>query len=170
MKRLPFLAILLALICVYLPVLVRADAANATRQAIQSRYDRFDRAYMKKDFKSAAQVFTPECVLKLNSEGRTMTAVRVVQGMEAVSKSLTISQAKTRILSVKPIKYGYEVAAVWSGNSAYIPANGSKEDPPRRSRAKQTVLDTWKKTDTGWQIAHRVIEEADDDTPPKTQK
>jgi hypothetical protein len=166
MKPHRFLSVLLALVFV-LPVVVRADAVQDARRAIQSRYDQFDRAYMKKDFRTVAEVFTPKCMLKLSGEGRSMSASRVIQGMEALSRSLTISHARTQILSVNAAGTEYEVTAVWTGNSTYVPVSKSKEDPARRSRTKQNVRDTWQKTDKGWQIRQRIIEDAEEDTQPK---
>ena len=169
MKPYPLFSVLLALAFV-LPIAVRADPAQDARQAIQSRYDQFDRAYMKKNFKTLAEGFTPKCRMKLNGEGRSMSASGVIQGMEALSRSLTISHARTHILSVKATGTEYEVIAVWSGDSAYVPLSKSKEDPARRSRTKQNVRDTWQKTDKGWQIRQRIIEEAEDDTQPNAKK
>ncbi|HLK55307.1 MAG TPA: nuclear transport factor 2 family protein, partial [Chthonomonadaceae bacterium] len=149
---------------------VGADAVQDAQRAIQSRYDQFDRAYMNKDFKSVAEVFTSDCVLKLQSEGRTMSAPRVIKGMEALSTSLTISHAKTHINAIIATRSGFEVNATWTAHSDYIPTFRSQEDHPRRSRVKQTYHDTWKKTDKGWQIAYRTIEEDEDDKQPRAKK
>jgi hypothetical protein len=169
MKPHPFFSVLLTLVFV-LPVVVRADAVQDARQAIQSRYDQLDRAYMKKDFKTVTEVFTPKCMLRLNGEGRSMSASRVIKGMEALSRSLTISHARTHILSVNAAGTEYEVIAVWTGESTYVPVSKSKEDPARHSRTKQNVRDTWQKTDQGWQIRQRIIEEDEDDNQPNAKK
>lgn len=153
-----------------LPALVRADAAREARSAIQSQYDAFDRAYMKKDFKTVAGVFAPDCVFTLESEGRRMKVSRVLQGMEALSTSLTISRARTHIGSVKATESGFDVSAVWTGNAAYAPSVRSKDDPARHTRAKQSYQDTWKKTDRGWRIIRRIIEGDDDKQPDKKNK
>jgi hypothetical protein len=167
MKRFRVVLLLLVAVVALSQGGVGADAGQDAKRAIQSRYDQFDRAYMRKDFKTVAQVFTPKCMMKLNGEGRSMSAARVIQGMEALSRSLTISHARTHILSVNLVGTEYEVTAIWTGNSTYIPVSQSKEDPARRTRTKQNVRDTWQKTDKGWQIRQRIIEDAEDDAQPK---
>ena len=169
MKRSSFFSLLLMLTFAGFSVAVLADAAQEARRSIQARYDQFDRSYMKKDFKGVSEVFTPECIFKLNGEGRSMAAIRVIKGMEAVSKNLTISHARTRILSVKSTPKGLEISAAWTGDSAYAPSVASKDDPPRRAKVKQTVHDTWKQTEKGWQIIGRVIQD-DDDASPNANK
>ena len=168
MKPHQFSSVLLALVFI-LPGVVRADPVQETRRVIQSRYDQFDRAYMKKEFKAVAEIFAPKCMMKLNGEGRSMSARRVIKGMEALSNSLTISHARTHILSVKTSGSEYEVIAVWTGESTYVPVSKSKEDPARRSKTKQNVCDIWQKTDNGWQIRQRIIKDAEDDTQPNTK-
>lgn len=156
MRIIRLFAALLALVAV--APLARADADKEARKGIQARYDQFDRAYMKKDFKSVGEVFAPDCVLKLSSENRTMQISRVFQGMQVVSKSLTVSHAKTQIASLKALEGGYEVDAIMTGDTVYAPPIVSKEDPPRRAKTRQLVHDTWKKTKKGWQIVRRIIE------------
>ncbi|MGI4791846.1 MAG: nuclear transport factor 2 family protein [Janthinobacterium lividum] len=158
MTRLTFVCAIVLSALVLSPSHVYAQSQADVRQAIQARYDQFDRAYMKKDFPSVGKVFTPDCVMELQGEGRSMNAPRVIKGMRAVSKFLTVSHAKTRIVSVKPQGSAYAVSAVWTGDSSYIPAKGAQDDRPRHSRTQQAYLDTWKKTGTGWQIAHRSIQ------------
>ena len=137
---------------------VCAQAPAGVRQAIQARYNQFDRAYMQKDFRSVGEVFTGGCLMKLQSENRSMKAPRVIQGMQAVSKSLTVTHARTRILSVQPEGAAYAVSAVWSGDSSYLAVRGAQDDHPRRGRTQQTFRDTWKKTGAEWQIVQRIIQ------------
>lgn len=170
MKRFHFAAGLLFLVLGAVPCLVHANDESDARQAIQCRYDKFDSAYMKKEFTGVAEVFSPECTMRLVGEGRTLKALSVIKGMKSVSRSLTVSHARTRILSLKPAGSHFEVAAVWTADSVYSPTNHSKEDPPRRSRAKQMFQDTWAKTGSGWQITGRIIEESEDDTKSKSKK
>lgn len=153
---------LLALASVAPPVVVvRADTAPNAQRLLQARYDQFDRAYMKKDFTAIASFFAPDCTLTLAGEKRSMKAPRVVSGMKALSGSLTVSHAKTRIVSIAPAGDGYIVDAAWTGYSVYAPARKAKDDPARRSWTKQRYRDTWKKTNRGWQITLRIIQEAD---------
>jgi uncharacterized protein (TIGR02246 family) len=170
MNRVSFVPVLVALVLLRLPAVVRADAPQDARRAIQARYDLFNRACMHKDFKTVGEVFTPDCLLTLVSEGRSMKASQMVAGMKALSKSLTVSRAKTQILSMKSTGNGYEVAAVWTGYSVYAPAKKAVDDPARQSSTKQNVRDTWQKTDKGWQIVKRLIVEPDDDARPQTKK
>lgn len=134
-----------------------AKAPAGVRQAIQARYNQFDHAYMRKDFQSVGKVFTADCVLRLESENRTMSAPRVVLGMQAVSKALTVSHARTRILSVQPQGAAYAVSAIWTGDSSFTPAPGTQDDQPRHGKTQQTYQDTWKKTGAAWQIVQRII-------------
>src|SRR5215470_278446 len=68
-----------------LPLSVSADRESDARPKIQSRYDQFNKAYTKKDFKTVSEIFSPDCVMKLNSEGRSMKASRAIMFMKAVS-------------------------------------------------------------------------------------
>src|SRR5690349_1141427 len=170
MKTIRLAAALLVPALAVIPCLVRANDEKDARQAIQARYNQFDSAYMKKDFKSVAEVFAPDCNMKLVGEGRPMKASRVVKGMVALSRSLTISHSRTRIVSLSSVGDHLEVNAVWTGESAYTSANHSKEDPSRRAKAKQVLHDTWARTDRGWQITRRIIEDSDDGQPSQEKK
>lgn len=149
-----------------------AQGDSAARKAIQSRYDDYNRAYMKKDFKKVGEMFSSDCVFFLGGEGRSMKASRALKGMEAMAGSLTIKNAKTRIVSIVAKGEQYEVVAAWSGHSNYVSSiKGSKEDPPRQADSKQAYRDTWKKTDKGWQIVGRIIgQDVDDVKPPAPPK
>jgi ketosteroid isomerase-like protein len=151
----------------------RAESEREAQKAIQARYNEFDRAYMRKDFAKVREVFTPDCVFHLGTEGRSMKAERALKGMEALSKALTVSHAKTVVSSVNAKGRDFDVVAIWSGDSKYVPVSKSKEDPPRQAKTKQAYRDRWKKTQKGWQITDRIIgNDADDVTtpsaPPKT--
>ena len=128
------------------------------RTAIQARYDQFDRAYMRKDFKGVGSIFTAGCLLKLKGENRSMTAPRAVQGIQAVSKALTVTHAVTHIVSVTAQGDAFLVSAVWSRDSAYVPPVGTQDDKPRHGKTHQAYSDTWRKTKNEWQIVQRIIE------------
>jgi hypothetical protein len=138
---------------------VRAGSDAAARRAIQGRYDQFDRAYVKKEFQRVEAVFAPSCRLTRVGDDHSMKATRLLQGMKALSKALTVSQSKTRIVSIAPVKEGFAVRAVWTATSVYAPpgASGSAERPKPKP-VSQKYRDTWAKTGQGWQIVQRVIE------------
>ena len=171
MKSVRIAALLLVLGLSALPGVVRANDDPDARESIQLRYNLFNTAYMNKDFKTIAGIFSPKCSMKLVGEGRSMAIAKVMKGMESVSKSLTVSHAKTRIVSFRKSADGHcQVDAVWTANSDYSPVNHSKEDPARHSKSKQMYRDTWEPTSTGWQITGRIIRDADDDEKPKLKK
>jgi hypothetical protein len=93
--------------------------------------------------------------------------------MAALSKGLTVSNAKTRIVSIEAKGEEFVVVATWEGDSKYVsPVEGSKEDPPRKGKGRQAYRDTWKRTENGWQITNRDIGQDVDDlkgqpAPPK---
>jgi ketosteroid isomerase-like protein len=149
-------------ILVTLPI-ARAETEKDAHSAIQARYDEFNRAYMKKDFKAVAAVFDPECSVTFKNGKKSIKSAVLVQSMQAVSSRLTVSHATTRIVSIKADGDAYVVAAVWTGDSSYVPPLGSKDDPPRSSKTEQSVSDTWKKSGKGWRIVQRIIEGADPD-------
>ena len=155
MTRSVFMIACLTLVCA--PGAVRAASPAEVRVAIQAQYNQFDRAYARKDFKSVGKVFTTDCVLRLKDDNRSMSAPRVIQGMLSVSKALTVSHAQTRIVSVTAQGDKYEVSAVWTGDSVYVPAKGTQDDKPRSGKTRQAYHDTWRKTKNGWQIAGRII-------------
>jgi hypothetical protein len=162
MRRIAFALSLAAIIAASAPL--RAAPEQEARKAIQARYDEFNRAYMKKDFKAVADVFDPECMLKTKGEGsRSMKVERMLEDMQAVSQRLTVSNAKTRIVSIKAVGDAYEVSAAWTGESSYVPPKGSKDDPPRSGKTEQTTSDTWKRSEKGWRIVQRVLERDDKD-------
>ena len=140
------------------PAVVRAQSEREVQTAIQARYDEYNRAYMKKDYKALAEVFDPAFTLKSKGEGSgSMKLAPMLQRMELVSQRLTVSNAKTRIVSIKAVGDAYEVSAVWTGDSSYVPPKGSQDDPPRSGKAEQTFTDTWKKSEKGWWIVERRL-------------
>jgi hypothetical protein len=163
--RLP--AWILALILIGACGACQADGTKGARAEIQSRYDAFNRAYIKKDFKTVGETFSADCVMKLSGEGRSMKAARAVGGMQAVSKSLTVSNVRTQIISIKADADTFQVNAIWSADSKYVPIYGAKDDPPRQGTTKQFYQDTWKRVDGAWRITRRTIGDADDEKPAK---
>src|SRR5262249_32005101 len=142
---------------------VRAETELDARKAIQARYDEFNRAYMQKNFKALADVFDPDCKVNTNGEGsKSMKVDRMLQTMQVVSQRLTVSHAKTRIVSIKAVDHNYEVIAVGTGDSSYVPPKGTKDDPPRSGKTEQTTSDTWKKSEKGWRIVKRVLQRDND--------
>src|SRR5262249_15756149 len=111
MKRIGFALSLAAIMAAVAPV--RAGTEREARGAIQGQYDPINLAYMKKDFKTVAQVFDPDGELKTNGEGsKSMKVARMLQDMQAMAQRLTVSHAKTRIVSIKAVGDAYEVSAV----------------------------------------------------------
>ncbi len=151
------------LVAIAAPTFAAAGTVREARRAIQARYEQFDRAYMKKDFVGVGDVFDPACTLQGTGETKVpMKAERLVRNMKVMSSRLTVTRAKTRIVSIKSVGDAYEVSAVWTGHSTYTPPAGSVDDPPRSGDTEQTVTDTWKKSPQGWHIVKRVIQRVDD--------
>jgi ketosteroid isomerase-like protein len=138
----------------WLPALSAEDA----RTAIEARYEHYNRAYMQKDFTALAAVFDPAFVLKSPGEGSgSMPLGRMLQGMQMVAKRLSVTNAQTRIVSFKRNGDTCEVAAIWTGDSSYVPPAGSRDDPPRSGKTEQASVDTWKQTAEGWQLVQRIL-------------
>lgn len=155
MKPLGFIGGLVALAVV--AGSVHAETEKDANKAIQSRYHQFDKAYMSKDFPRIEEVFTPDCRFFLRDEGRSITTPKFMEGVKALSKALTVIHEKTRIVSLKATKEGWEASVIWSGESIYSPPGQERQTPPKPQKVMQSYRDTWKKTEKGWQIARRII-------------
>lgn len=140
------------------PVAACAQSEQEAQAAIAARYEDYNRAYMAKDYKALAEIFDPEFVLTSKGEGpASMTRDVMLQRMQAMSQRLTISNAKTTIVSIKAVGDAYEVSTHWTGDSSYVPPKESPDDPARRARTEQAAVDTWKKTPQGWRLVQRVL-------------
>lgn len=144
--------------CVVAPGAACAKSEDEARSAIEARYEDYNRAYMAKDYKALAEIFDPEFVLKSKGEGPgAMKRDVMLQRMQFMAQRLTISNAKTAIVSIKAVGDAYEVSAHWTGDSSYVPPKESLDDPSRRAKTEQDSVDTWKKTPQGWRLVQRVL-------------
>ena len=140
--------------------LVHADTDKYARQAIQARYNQFDKAYMHKDFKQVEEILTPNCRFVLSGEGRSISTPKFLEGVKAMSKALTVSHARTRIVSLKATREGFETSVLWTGSSLYAPPPAMRQEAhPKPKNVSQSFRDTWRKTDKGWQISQRILGE-----------
>lgn len=156
MKRTKVALALLALISI--PVVVHADTAAGARKAIQARYDRLNEAIIRKDIQGVEATFTSDCVMQ-GDEGRTLRIARFLKQVKALFPVSKVLRASTKIVSIKADKDKVETVAEWNGESVFnAPGLAGKDEHPKPRKVSQTVRDTWKKTEKGWQIAVRIIE------------
>jgi ketosteroid isomerase-like protein len=155
--RFPWLTVGLAALLAASAAACSQPEADA-RSAIEARYEEYNRAYMAKDYEALAEIFDPAFVLNSDGEGPgAMKRDVMLQRMQFMSQRLTISNARTRIVALKPVGDAYEVTAEWTGDSAYVPLQESPDDPARRASTEQDSIDTWKKTPQGWRLVRRVL-------------